>query len=256
MLTIGQLAAYTGVTVRAVRHYHQIGLLPEPDRDASGYRSYGATDVVRLTKIRTLADAGVPLSRVGELLEADDDAFAAAVKDIDRSLRAEIKRLQTNRTQIAQLAAGDSLLVPAKVAAYLDRLRELGVTERMVEGERDGWILIAARWPDRIAEWMPAKWAQLDDPKNVRLYRLLGEVLESEDDDDPRVEEAVDLLVEIVEAAAARGELDHPDEAFEDAPFVKLLDALVVELDPRGKRLLDLLRERGWSGWTRFERLG
>ena len=30
MLTIGQLAAYAGVTVRAVRHYHQIGLLPEP----------------------------------------------------------------------------------------------------------------------------------------------------------------------------------------------------------------------------------
>ena len=43
MLTIGQLASYTGVTVRAVRHYHQIGLLPEPDRDASGYRRYGAT---------------------------------------------------------------------------------------------------------------------------------------------------------------------------------------------------------------------
>ena len=33
MLTISQLAAYAGVTVRAVRHYHQIGLLPEPERD-------------------------------------------------------------------------------------------------------------------------------------------------------------------------------------------------------------------------------
>ena len=38
MLTIGQLAAYAGVTVRAVRHYHQVGLLPEPERDASGCR--------------------------------------------------------------------------------------------------------------------------------------------------------------------------------------------------------------------------
>ena len=45
MLTIGQLAAYAGVTVRTVRHYHQIGLLPEPERDASGYRRYGATAV-------------------------------------------------------------------------------------------------------------------------------------------------------------------------------------------------------------------
>ena len=48
MLTIGQLAAYAGVTVRAVRHYHQIGLLPEPERDASGYRRYGPTAVVSL----------------------------------------------------------------------------------------------------------------------------------------------------------------------------------------------------------------
>ena len=39
MVTIGQLASYAGVTIRAVRHYHQVGLLPEPDRNASGYRT-------------------------------------------------------------------------------------------------------------------------------------------------------------------------------------------------------------------------
>ncbi len=171
MLTIGELASYAGVTVRAVRHYHQVGLLPEPERDHSGYRRYGSLAVVELTKIRTLADAGVPLSKVAELLEADDETFAEAVKDIDKTLRGEIQRLQTNRKQIAQLAAGDSLVVPPEVVAYLDRLRELGVTERMIDGERDGWILIAARWPDRIAEWMPEKFEQLEDPQVVRLYR-------------------------------------------------------------------------------------
>src|ERR1700722_18631026 len=76
MLTIGQLAAYAGVTARAVRHYHQIGLLPEPERDASGYRRYGATAVVSLIKIRILASAGVPLSQIGKLLQADGPAFA------------------------------------------------------------------------------------------------------------------------------------------------------------------------------------
>jgi DNA-binding transcriptional MerR regulator len=80
MLTIGQLAAYAGVTVRAVRHYHQIGLLPEPERDASGYRRYGARAVVSLIKIRILANAGVPLSRIGQMLEADAPAFAEAVQ--------------------------------------------------------------------------------------------------------------------------------------------------------------------------------
>ncbi|MEO7944436.1 MAG: MerR family transcriptional regulator, partial [Marmoricola sp.] len=57
MLTISQLAAYAGVTVRAVRHYHQVGLMPEPARDSSGYRTYDAADVIRLIRIRTLAEA-------------------------------------------------------------------------------------------------------------------------------------------------------------------------------------------------------
>ena len=48
MLTISQLASYAGVTVRAVRHYHARGLLPEPERDASGYRRYGAQAVADL----------------------------------------------------------------------------------------------------------------------------------------------------------------------------------------------------------------
>lgn len=253
MLTIGQLASYAGVTVRAVRHYHQVGLLAEPERDASGYRSYGALAVVELTKIRTLADAGVPLSKVGELLEADEETFADAVKGIDKRLRGEIKRLSTNRKQIARLAAGDSLVVPPEVVGYLDRLRELGVSERMVEAERDGWILVAARWPDRIAEWMPEKFAQLENPQLVRLYRILGEVLESESDDS-HLEEAADILAEIAEQADERGELRTNDEAFDDMPFVELLDALVIESDPRGERLLEMMRERGWTGWTRLER--
>lgn len=252
MLTIGQLASYAGVTVRAVRHYHQVGLLPEPERDHSGYRRYGALAVVELTKIRTLADAGVPLSKVAELLEADEATFAGAVKRIDRSLRDEIKRVQTNRKQIAQLAAGDSLVVPPEVVAYLDRLRELGVSERMVEAERDGWILVAARWPDRIGEWMPEKFAQLENPQLVRLYRLLGDALETESDDS-HLEEAADIMVDLAEQADERGELS-ADEAFDDVPFVELLDALVVESDPRGERLLELMRERGWTGWTRLER--
>src|ERR1700691_3663305 len=157
MLTIGQLAAYAGVTPRAVRHYHQIGLLPEPERDASGYRRYGATAVVSLIKIRILANAGVPLSQIGQMLEADAPAFAEAVQRIDSHLRDEIERLETSRKQIAQLAAGDSLALPPEVISYLDRLREIGASTRMTESERDAWILIAARWPDRIPEIIAGK---------------------------------------------------------------------------------------------------
>lgn len=254
MLTIGQLAAYAGVTVRAVRHYHQIGLLPEPERDASGYRRYGARAVVSLLKIRSLADAGVPLSQIGQMLQADASTFAEAVQRIDSHLRDEIERLETSRKQIAQLAAGDSLALPPEVVSYLDRLREIGVSERMVEAERDGWILVAARWPERLPEVMAGKLAQLDDPQLVRLYRLLSEFFESDAGDDPRLQEAADIMAGLAEQAYTSGEINLGEEAHDDLPF-DLLDALAVESDPRAERLLDLMRERGWARWTRLERL-
>jgi DNA-binding transcriptional MerR regulator len=254
MLTIGQLAAYAGVTVRAVRHYHQVGLLPEPERDASGYRRYGATAVVSLIKIRTLANAGVPLSQIGQMLEADAPAFAEAVRNIDSQLRGEIERLQNSRKQIAQLAAGDSLALPPEVTGYLDRLREIGASERVVEAERDAWILVAARWPDFIRETMRAKLADLEDPRLVRLYRVLSDIRESDaGDDDPRLKEAADIMAGLLEQADSSGEM-LPDEIAHDLAF-DLLDALAAESDPRTQRMLDLMRERGWTGWIRPERL-
>jgi DNA-binding transcriptional MerR regulator len=250
MLTISQLAAYAGVTARAVRHYHQIGLLPEPERDASGYRRYGATAVVSLIKIRTLANAGVPLSQIGQMLEADAPAFAEAVQRIDSHLREEIERLETSRKQIAQLAAGDSLALPPEVISYLDRLREIGASERILAGERDAWILVTARWPERIREWMPGKLAQLNDPQLVRLYRLGSEILETDAADDPRLHEAADIMAGLLEQAYTPGEINPGEVANDDLPF-DLLDALAVESDPRAERMLDLMRERGWASWTR-----
>jgi DNA-binding transcriptional MerR regulator len=248
MLTIGQLAAYAGVTVRAVRHYHQIGLLAEPERDASGYRRYGAPAVVSLIRIRTLAGAGVPLSQLGEMLDADTPAFAEGVRRIDRRLRDEIERLEATRKQIAQLAAGDRLVLPPEVISYLDRLRALGLSERMVQGERDGWILVAARWPDHLREIMAGKHAQLDDPQLVRLYRLLSELLDG--GDESRLVEAADLLAELARQAYVPDETGSGQAAPDDM-LSGLLDALAVESSPGAHRLLELLRERGWASWTR-----
>ncbi|MET0233965.1 MAG: MerR family transcriptional regulator [Kibdelosporangium sp.] len=256
MLTISQLAAYAGVTVRAVRHYHQIGLLPEADRDSSGYRRYGAKAVVSLIKIRTLANAGVPLSQIGRLLQADASTFAEAVQRIDSRLHDEIERLETSRKQIARLGAGDSLTLPPEVVSYLDLLRTIGVSERLVEAERDGWILVVAAWPEDIAAVMAAKVAQLDDPQLVRLYRILSEIFENDDagDDDPRLAEAADVMAGLAEQAYTAGEINPGEVAHDDLP-IDLLDALAVESDPRTERLLALMRERGWSGWNRIERL-
>ena len=253
MLTISQLAAYAGVTVRAVRHYHQIGLLPEPARDGSGYRSYDAADVVRLIRIRTLAEAGVPLTRVQGLLEAGAEEFGEAVAQIDAELRMRIRELQEHRRRIARLAAGDSLALPDEVVTYLDLLRAKGAREELVEGERDAWILIAARWPDKIAEFMVDKTAQLDDPRTMQIYEMIGELVEGEIDED-RLNALADLVSEMAQESADRGELEQQSEEWTDDTFVALVDSFASEAHPMIERLQELVVERGWTGWTRIER--
>lgn len=100
MITIGQLADYAGVTVKAVRHY-QRGLLDEPPRDSSGYRRYTAADALKLVKIRILAEAGVPLAGISDLLTADPDEFSAAVADIDRTLGERAEAIRRTRHRLA-----------------------------------------------------------------------------------------------------------------------------------------------------------
>ncbi|CAI7978482.1 Transcriptional regulator, MerR family [Frankia sp. Hr75.2] len=251
MLTISQLASYAGVTVRAVRHYHAKGLLPEPERDHSGYRRYDAHAVVELIRIRTLAGAGVPLARVRELLAAGEEEFNAAVADIDRRLRAEIRERQRHRERIAQLAAGDSLALPPEAVAYLDRLRELGLPDLMIGGERDAWILVAAQLPEHMPLYMKVKQQQLDDPATVELYRDLAAMIGWEADD-PRVAAVGDRLVALIEADAEGWE--NHDEVMPDE-LAQLLDSVFLDSVPTARRLLERLEERGWRGWTKFERI-
>lgn len=253
MLTISQLASYAGVTVRAVRHYHAKGLLPEPERDHSGYRRYDAAAVVELIRIRILAEAGVPLSRVRELLAAGEEGFAEAVAEIDRRLRAEIRDRQRHRERISQLAAGDSLALPPEAVAYLDRLHEFGFPERVIEIERDSWILIAAQMPDQVPAFMAIKHAQIDDGPLRRLYLDICDLADCAADD-PRLPALADRVVAFLEAAVARSAGMADDEPI-SADLIALLDDAFVEAFPCAPRLLRLLEQRGWTGWTGIRRI-
>jgi DNA-binding transcriptional MerR regulator len=254
MLTIGQLASYAGVTIRAVRHYHHVGLLPEPERNSSGYRTYDVHAVVRLIRIRTLVDAGVPLARVQQLLDADTKTFVEATAQIDCELRGRIRELQEHRRRIALLASGDSLAVPDEVADYLNRVRAIGAAEALVEAERDAWILVAARYPDQIADFMDDKVRQLEDPRVVRFYRLITRMLTGEGQPDEHlIRETADLMVELFEDAAASGQLQQQNLTMDDNAFVQLLDSM-AEGHRVITRLRELIAQRGWTGWTLVER--
>ena len=184
---------------------------------------------------------------------ASPEEFGEAVAQIDSELRAKIRELQEHRRRIASLAAGDTLAVPSEVVTYLDKLLASGASEAMVEAERDAWILIAARWPEKIPEFMVDKMAQLDDPRTVRLYRLIGELAENGIDED-RLVAVADLVAEMAEESAQRGELDKQSDEMNDDAFVALLDSFAFDAHPMVERLSELMAERGWTGWSRMER--
>jgi DNA-binding transcriptional MerR regulator len=249
MLTIGQLAAFAGVTVRAVRHYHARGLLAEPDRDASGYRRYDAQAVVELIRIRTLAEAGVPLARVHRLLEAEPDEFAHAVTEIDRDLEARIATLQEHRSRVAELVTGDGLALPPDIVAYLDLLRALGISERVVGIERGGWILLAAKAPDRVAGWIKEKNESFADPEYRELYLRFDRAYDWSPDD-PRLVELADDIVRFLRRLTAEARLRADEETVFDDELVGLLDAQTMQASPAWERLGVLVHRRGVQGWT------
>ncbi|MGH3388683.1 MAG: MerR family transcriptional regulator, partial [Actinomadura sp.] len=86
-MRIGELAALVGVSTRTVRHYHHLGLLPEPDRLANGYRDYRLRDAVVLARVRRLAELGLSLDEIRDVL-ADDRGreFREVLLELDADL--------------------------------------------------------------------------------------------------------------------------------------------------------------------------
>src|SRR6202165_3389527 len=241
MITIGQLAAYAGVTIKGVRHYHKRGLLEEPPRDSSGYRRYTAQNAIDLLKIKTLAEAGVPLARVKDLLAASPDRFAAALTEVDRTLQERAKELRRTRERIARLTAGDRLFVSAVVADYLDRLHELGVSRRAVQMERDGWILLQSASPKAAAIWFADKVHAIDDPEFVAIY-LEYDAAFDWPADDPRL----DALAERSERWLVRqgGGLTSGKQPAADPGIVQLIATSTGSSSPAWDRLKEIAKER------------
>lgn len=232
VLTIGQLAATAGVTVRTVRHYHQVGLLPEPERDASGYRRYPAQAAVDLIRIRTLADAGVPLSRIDALLHAQPAEFATAISEIDTALQRKIDQLAEYRHRIAELASGESLFLPGEVVTLLNRMRGLGISEQRMRLERDAWILLQALDADAIPHRIREKNAEFDDPETTRLYRAVDESVDWHPHD-PRLDRLIDDL-DAWEIAHTRGR----------TRSTELVASRISESSPAWQRIVDALTHR------------
>jgi DNA-binding transcriptional MerR regulator len=114
-MRIGELAEQVGATTKAIRFYERIGLLPEPPRTSSGYRSYEEPDADRLVFIMTAQRLGLSLDEIKEIIAFRDrgeqpcayvaDVLQRQVTDLDtriremRALRDELRRLQAGAAQ-------------------------------------------------------------------------------------------------------------------------------------------------------------
>jgi DNA-binding transcriptional MerR regulator len=215
-ITIGQAAAFAGVTIKTVRHYHKLGLVDEPDRDVSGYRRYRSDDLLRLVQVRTLAAAGVPLADIGGMLDADAERFALSLTDVEQRLTDQIEELVARRDTLHRLA-DDRALLPDRACAVLDRMRELGFSPDYVAGQREALVLFRALVPEGFDSFVTQLEHRLGDPGFVDLTQRSWEAL-SWDPDDPRIEElasalAANLLAKPELLAVPAGFQARPDTA-------------------------------------------
>jgi DNA-binding transcriptional MerR regulator len=187
-MTIGQLAALTGLSVRTLRFYADSGVLPEAGRTDSGYRLFAADAVARARLVRTLRELGVGLDDVKRVLTAEmslAEVAAAHASAIDAQIR-------TLRLQRAVLRAVARSTNPKELERMTD-LTTLTAEERRrivdgyldaVFGDERGAVaekirIGAPELPDDPTADQVAAWVELvellRDPDYIATSRRMAE---------------------------------------------------------------------------------
>lgn len=128
-MRIGELAARSGVTAKTIRFWEAAGLLPDPDRTPSGYRTFDPDALDRLRFIRHAQTAGLTLAEIRQVLEISDAGHPACghvtdlihqhLTDIDHRIR----ELNETRTLLDRLAKRAAIQDPAACDGYCTILR-------------------------------------------------------------------------------------------------------------------------------------
>ncbi|KUL44473.1 MerR family transcriptional regulator [Streptomyces sp. NRRL F-4489] len=252
-MRIGELAGIAGVSTRTIRHYHHLGLLPEPERRANGYREYGLRDAVALARVRRLTELGLGLEEVRDVL-ADDAGreLREVLTELDADLARQEEALRERRARLADLlrrteepgglpeegpVSGQLADLFAEMARTSARLP--GPEPAMAAREREMLALLEASGNGQVRGAMAAALREtFAAPGSMeRAYAAYGQLdaLAGVAADDPRVEEAARAMVECVPeevvaaiAAGVRG-ADGPARADGAEMWAELL---VAELAP------------------------
>lgn len=184
---VHEFAGLAGVTVRALHHYDQLGLL-RPKRTRAGYRLYHSTDLERLEQIVALKFLGIPLKQITIVLERDARELPSALRR--QRLALEEKRRLLERA-IEAIRCAEAALQPGKrpASATLTKIIEViemqNSTDWMKKYSTDqAWEKITKRrpqWTPELQERVSRQWTELfrdveavlgEDPAGTKAQAL------------------------------------------------------------------------------------
>jgi len=172
-LLIGEAAALLGISAKAIRVYHDRGLLPEAPRDASGYRRYGAAQLVALARITRLRAVGLSLREIAPLVDADDggDRLRQALGDLDVALAAQVRECEQRRALLA-LVLDEGIDDPVAVSvADVWEERSIALLRRAIPDLTAEQELLERRFSRALAALIPDTGAADDD---ALVFETLG----------------------------------------------------------------------------------
>ena len=175
-MRISEAARALGCSVRTIRHYHQQGVVPEPERKANGYRDYSLADLAALVKVRQLVVAGIPLKSLTG--EPGDTFYDAALAEIER----RVANLEEQRVRLIRLRENPPGPAPHELMVLMKEvLAESGLSGAEIAQEVDAWSLMAYSGVATAQTWHVLE-TNLNSPQCIsriqrqhQLWKRLGE---------------------------------------------------------------------------------
>jgi DNA-binding transcriptional MerR regulator len=152
-LKVGELAKRSGLTVRTLHHYDEIGLLKPSGRSDSGYRLYDRADVERLHAIQALRRLGLALDDIGGLLSGDGASLPAIVERQLRALEEEIAQATELRSRLVLLQGAMASGHSPEMNDWLDTLSLMSTYGKYFGADELKGILDNLKRTE--AEWKP-----------------------------------------------------------------------------------------------------
>jgi DNA-binding transcriptional MerR regulator len=136
MWKVGQLAKRTGISVRTLHHYDQIGLLTPSHRTESGHRLYDRDDVVRLQQIVMLRQLGFALEEIGATLRRADTSLPSLIEMHLARLRGQIERERRLCARLEQMSAWLRAEEEVSVEEFMKTIEEMTMFEKYMTEEQ------------------------------------------------------------------------------------------------------------------------